>query len=241
MDDKNQGFVLQTIRYGDNSLVVKLFTRQAGLQTYMVKGVHGRSSRNRMAFFQPMTFLRFVQSGRPRPNGMAYLKEPELDYAYQTIPFVLDKSAILVYLAELLSHTLTQQEQNEALYQFVFKSVSWLDLVESHYANFPLYFTLELTRFLGFYPQPDEQGQGVFDMMEGRFVSQAPPHPYYMEQRQSAVVAKLINCPVDNLSSIVLSGQQRSELLDGLITFVRLHAPLTKGIQSHEILKEIFR
>lgn len=241
MEDKIQGFVLQSIRYGDSSLVVKMFTRQAGLQTYMVKGVKGHASRNPAAFFQPLTFLRFVQSGRPRPNGMAYLKDPELDYAFQSIPSVIKKSAILIYLAELLSHTLTQQEQNEELFQFVQQSVAWLDLVDSQYANFPLFFTLELTRFLGFYPHPDQAGQGLFDLMEGRFVASPPPHPYYFDKEKSAVMARFINLKIDNIATIILNGNQRNELLEGLITFVRLHAPLMKGLQSHEILSEVFR
>lgn len=241
MEDKIQGVVLQSIRYGDSSLVVKIYTRQAGLQSYLVKGVTGRAAHHRAALFQPMTFLHFVQSGRPRPNSLSYLKEPELQYAYQSIPMVMNKSAILIYLSELLSHTLTQQEQNEALYQFVYQSVVWLDLVESQYANFPLYFTLELTRFLGFYPQPAEPGKAFFDMMEGRFVAIAPPHPYWLDREQSALVARFLQLPIDEMASVILNGEQRNQLLDGLLTFVRLHAPMVKGLQSHEILKEVLR
>ena len=150
MDDIIQGLVLQSIRYGDTSLIVKVYTLNNGLQTYMVKGVRGKASHNRAAFFQPMTFLKFVQSGKPRTNGIAFLRDTELMYAYQTVPFVMNKSAILMYLSELLSHTLTQQERNDNLFQFIFQSVVWLDLVESGYANFPLYFTLELSRVLCF-------------------------------------------------------------------------------------------
>ena len=62
MNEKTQGFVLQAIRYGDTSLIVKVYTLNNGLQTFMVKGVRGKSSHNRAAFFQPMTFLRMLQS-----------------------------------------------------------------------------------------------------------------------------------------------------------------------------------
>ena len=102
METTTQGFVLQAIPYGDSSLVVKMFTRQAGLQTYMVKGARNRTSRNRVAFFQPMTFLRFVQNSRPpKAGGMGHLKELELDYTYQSIHLEMKKSAILIYVAEL--------------------------------------------------------------------------------------------------------------------------------------------
>ena len=241
MDDKIQGFVLQSIRYGDTSLVVKVYTLNGGLQSYMVKGVRGKASRNRAAFFQPMTFLRFVQSGKPSQSGLAYLKDPEVLYAYQSVPLVMNKSAILMYLSELLSHTLTQQERNDGLYQFVYQSMVWLDLVEAGYANFPLYFTLELSRFLGFYPQSNYHEHAYFDMMEGQFVSSIPPHPYYFGQGESRMLSQLLNRGIDDLASLAMTGLQRNALLDGIITFMRLHAPVLKGLQSHEVLKEVLR
>lgn len=241
MDDKVQGLVLQSIRYGDTSLVVKIYTLNFGLQSYMVKGVRGRSARNHVAFFQPMTFLRFVQNGQPRQNGLAYLKDPELLYAYQSIPLVMNKSAILMYLAELLSHTLTQQERNESLFRFIHQSVVWLDLVESNYANFPLFFTLELSRHLGFYPQDDYREGALFDMMEGHFVTSTPLHPYYFERENSVLLASFLNRGLDEVASIPMTGEQRNAFLEGLLTFMRLHAPVVKALQSHEILREVLR
>ena len=241
MEEQYTGVVLQSIRYGDSSLIVKVYTQNTGLQSYMVRGVNGRASKNRVAFFQPMTFLRFMPSGHPRQNTLGYLKDPELAYAYQSIPVVMNKSAILMYLSELLSHTLTQQERNEALYNFVFQSVVWLDLVESGYANFPLYFTLELSRFLGFYPQSDYKADTYFDMMEGHFVASLPVHPYYMDKEQSMVLAQLMNLGIDEMASVPMSGLQRNDLLDRILTFMRLHAPVLKGLRSHEVLKEVLR
>ena len=241
MEDKVQGFVLQSIRYGDSSLVVKIYTQQAGLQTYMVKGVTGRAAHHRAALFQPMTFLRFVQSGRSRPNSLSYLKEPELQYAYQSIPLVMNKSAILIYLSELLSHTLTQTEQNEALYAFVFQSVVWLDLVESQYANFPLYFTLELTRQLGFYPKANHQEGWCFDMMEGSFAHDYPLHPYYYDANDAAWLAALLDLGIDEACRLPMSTQQRRAMLNGLITFMRLHAPVMNDFHSHEVLQTVLQ
>lgn len=241
MDDKIQGFVLQNIRYGDTSLVVRMYTLNSGLQSYIVKGVKGKASHYRVALFQPMTFLNFVQYGKPRQGGLAFLKDVELAYVYQTIPFVMNKSAILIYLSELLSRTLTQQERDDELYGFISQSIRWLDLVESGYANFPLFFTLELSRFLGFYPKSNYQPQAFFDMMEGQFVMAQPAHPYCFDRESSLVLSRLLSCGIDNLSLVVMTGAQRNALLDGILTFMRLHAPVLKGLQSHEVLKEVLR
>jgi DNA repair protein RecO (recombination protein O) len=241
MNEKIQGFVLHSIRYGDTSLIVKIYTLECGLQTFMVKGVRGKSSHNHAAFFQPMTFLRFVQKGKPRSNGIAFMGDVEVSYVYQTIPNVLNKSTILMYVAELLSHTLTQQERNEPLFTFVQQSISWLDLVEAGYANFPLYFTLELSRFLGFYPQANYREHALFDMMEGQFVDTMPLHPYYFDEEYSAMLSRLLNLGVDELPSVNMTGMQRNTLIEGIITFMRLHAPMLKGLQSHEVLKDVLR
>ena len=52
MSDKTQGIVLQALRYGDTSLIVKVFTRDSGLKSYMVKGAFNHNAKNRVALFQ---------------------------------------------------------------------------------------------------------------------------------------------------------------------------------------------
>lgn len=241
MNDKSQGFVLQSIRYGDTSLIVKIFTPDSGLQTFMVKGVAGKKSKNHAALFQPLTFLQFVKSGKPPKSGIGYIKDIEVFYVLRSYDAAMNKSAILIYLSDLLSHTLTQQEGNEPLYQFVLHSLEWLDLKTSGYANFPLYFTLELSRFLGFYPMANYRDQAVFDMMEGQFVMQLPVHPYCLDEENSALLSRMLNLGLDELAAVPMAGLQRNHLLEGILTFMRLHAPMLKGLQSHEVLKEVLR
>lgn len=241
MNDKSQGFVLQSIRYGDTGLIVKIFTRDKGLQTFMVKGVRGKTSKYRAALFQPLTFLRFVPNAKPTNSGIGYIKDIDVIYSMHSTSSSMTKSAIVIYLMDLLSHTLTQQEGNEPLYNFVFHSVSWLDLVESDYANFPLYFTLELSRFLGFYPQANDHAASYFDMMEGQFVSQLPVHAYCLDEENSLLLSRLLGLGIDEVGMVAMTGRQRNALLDGLITFMRLHAPVLKGLRSHEVLGEVLR
>lgn len=241
MNDKTQGFVLQSIRYGDTSLIVKIFTLERGLQTYMVKGVRSKASQHKAAFFQPMTFLCFISNEKSLKSGIGYIKDIELLYNYRSLGTTLNKSAILIYLSDLLSHTLTQQERNEPLYRFVYQSVEWLDLVETGYANFPLFFTLELSRFLGFYPMANYREHSLFDMEEGQFVLQPPAHPNYLDEENSGLLSRMLNLGIDELAGVPMTGVQRNHLLDGILTFMRLHAPMLKGLQSHEILREVLR
>ena len=144
MDDKIQGIVLQSLRYGDTSLIVRVYTRSSGLKSYIVKGAFNRTAKNRVALFQNLHIINYVEVGNPRQASLGYLKDVQLKIVYHSLPFVINKSAIVMYVSELLSKVMTESEGNASLYDFIEQSLLWLDLVETDYANFPLYFTLEL-------------------------------------------------------------------------------------------------
>ena len=239
MGDKTQGIVLQSLRYGDTSLIVKVFTREAGLKSYMVKGAFNRNAKNRVALFQNLHLINYVEVGNPKQASLGYLKDVQLKTVYHTLPFVMNKSAIVMYVSELLSKTLTEQEKNEPLYDFIEQSLLWLDLVEADYANFPLYFTLELTRQLGFYPKTNYVRGFCFDMMEGQFAHDYPVHPYYFDANSAELLSSFLDKGIDEACRLPLNVGQRREMLDGIITFMRLHAPVMKGFKSHEVLKTV--
>ena len=241
MDDKIQGIVLQSVRYGDSSLVVKVFTRQAGLRSYMVKGAFSRSAKNRAALFQEMSVIGYVEAGKPSSAGLGYLKDVQIDIVFQSLPFVMGKRAILMFVGEMLSKTLAGQEQNVELYDFVVRSLQWLDLMDGSYANFPLYFILELSRHLGFYPKTNHRAGDFFDMMEGSFVPTSPVHPYILEPETATLLNGLLGLGVDEACRLPLRLEQRRTLLDGLVVFMRLHAPVMNGFHSHEVLKEVLQ
>ncbi|MBQ8957165.1 MAG: DNA repair protein RecO [Bacteroidales bacterium] len=239
MDHKIHGIVLQSIRYGDTSLIVRIFTRNEGLRSYMVKGAFNHGSKNRVALFQNLNLIQFVEVSRPNKGSLKYLKDVQLAHVFQSIPFVMNKSAILMYISELLSKTITEQEQNEALFDFIERSMLWLDLVDEHYANFPLFFTLELTRHLGFYPKANLQEGWCFDLMEGSFVHDFPVHPYYLDPEVASLLSQLLDLGIDETCQVPLRTSQRRDLLDKLIVFMRLHAPVMNDFHSHEVLKSV--
>lgn len=238
MDDKIHGIVLQSLRYGDSSLIVKVFTRSRGLQSYMVKGACSHGAKNRAALFQNLNLITYVEAGKPK-GTLGYLKDVQLSQVYQSIPFTMNKSAILMFVSELLAKTLTGQEQNEALFDFVQRSLTWLDLMEQDYANFPLFFTLELTRHLGFYPKTNHKNGFCFDMMEGSFTHDLPLHPYYFDTDNADLLSKFLDVGIDEACHLPLNVGQRRALLDDLIIFMRLHAPVMNDFHSHEVLKSV--
>lgn len=239
MTDHARGIVLQQLRYGDSSLIVKLYSEQHGLLTFMVKGAYGRKSRFRPALFQPLSMLEFVASVQPNKD-FQYFTEVTVETPYHSIPLDVYKSTIALFLAELLSKTLVEQGPNPMLFGFLHSSLQWLDLQHEHFADFHLFFMLELSRFLGFYPRLQaEASWRVFDLLEGSFRTQPAGLAYYLEQEEALLLRQLAQTSLQNLPALKHSLAQRRRLLDILILYYQLHLPIFKGLQSHEVLRTV--
>lgn len=240
MNERLRGIVLQQHKYSETSLIVKVYTETHGLQSYMIKGAFGRHSKLRPAFFQPMTFIEFVADIKGK-RDLHYMSEIAIETVFYSIPFDMQKNAIILFISELLSKTIIEQESNSSLFDFLHRSIYWLDLCKENSTNFHLFFCFELTRYLGFYPKLDRnENQGVFDLMEGVFKTNAPAHGYYIEPPMSLKIRQLCMSRLENLNEIELSNTFRREILHEIITYYRLHLPGFNGLKSLEVLKSVF-
>lgn len=164
--DKSRAIVIKAIKYGDNSLIVKLLTEQNGLQSFMVKGAFNKTAKIRAALFQPLTLLDIVSANSHGELG--YLKEANIEVPYKSIPFEMNKNAIVLFVSELLAKSIQDSETDKELFVFVHDAMTYLDKAESNYADFPLKFSVELSRHLGFSPNTSNyKPDFVFDLEEG--------------------------------------------------------------------------
>ena len=50
MKYKSKGIALTYIKYGETSIISKIFTQELGLQSFIIKGARGKSSKKRVVF-----------------------------------------------------------------------------------------------------------------------------------------------------------------------------------------------
>ena len=55
-----EGVVLHSVKYGDNSIIATIYTREWGRQAYMVNVSRSRKSPNKLGILQPLFFINFV-------------------------------------------------------------------------------------------------------------------------------------------------------------------------------------
>lgn len=237
---KARGIVLNTLKYGDSSMVVHLLTDAGGRRSYMVQGV--RSSRGRgskAALFQPMFAVEFEGLESPRMD-MHRFKEVHSGIVLQTLPFDVRKSTVALFMAEVLYRLVKESEPNEALFSFVWGSVEALDSIDEGVANFHLWFLANLSRFLGFSPGNDYRQGAFFDMVEGVFTSLPPAHMRYLDSANAEIFRDLLECDVQYLGEIGLNRRQRVEFLDSMMAYYGYHLDAVRSVRSTKILREVF-
>ena len=230
--------VLSSIKYGDNSLIVRMYGQQTGLLQCMLKGVLGRRKGKLSAgLFQPLSQLEVIAV--PGRNGkLGYLKEAVLGVPYTTIPTDIHKSAIAIFLAETLSQSLREEAPDPLLYQYLQSAFSWLD-GPNPIANFHLLFLIGLTRYLGFYPDDSVEDAGYFDMVEGAFSTYPPAGPG-ISGDQVFLFRQLLGINFDGTALVKMNKKQRRELLRSLVNYYEIHLQGFRKPRSLDLLDEVF-
>ena len=157
---------------------------------------------------------------------------------YQTIPFQMDKIAVVLFLSEVLSSTLREEEANSSLFNYLASSLSWFDM-QDDVANFHILFLLSLTKHLGFFPDVRDQNHPYFDMGNGCFSAQKSIQQID-SPRTISVFKSFLGTTFDNLSEVLVSSTERKELLELLMQYYQVHLQGFSRPKSLNILHEIF-
>jgi DNA repair protein RecO (recombination protein O) len=242
MTYKTKGIVLRSIKYGETSLVVSIFTELFGVQTYMVNGVRSAKSKTSKAnYFVPAAMLDLVVYHHEQKN-MQRIKEFGWAVIYQSVLGDVIKNSIALYLVELLHKCLKQPEQHTDLYLFCEEVLLQLDeSTAKAAANYPLFFALHLPQFLGFRMQDNYSANcAVLDLQEGCFTQNAPAHTHYLENEAAEITSQILKTmhPAE-LENAALSQQSRRMLLQHYHTYYALHIAEFGTIKTIAVLQEV--
>jgi len=241
---RTKGIVLRTIKYGETSVVVNIFTELFGIQSYLVNGIRTSSkTSSKASLFQPASILEMEVYHNELKN-LQRIKEFKWNYLYKNILSDITKNSVAVYMIELLQKCLKQPENNTALFEFCEESLMQLDIAEeSVTANFPLYFSLQLVHFFGFSIRDNySKEKSILDLQEGTFTHIVPQHSYFLDGDYSHTISKLLKVHnADELSKIKLNKDSRREMLLAIQTFYALHIQEFGVMKTLPVLHEILR
>ncbi|ULQ51214.1 DNA repair protein RecO [Flavihumibacter fluvii] len=243
MNHTTKGIVLRTVKYGETSIIVAVFTEMFGVQSYIVNGVRSSSKKGgtRANLFQPGALLELVVYHNEQKN-LQRIREYRWSVLYEHIFYDVFKGSVATYMIELLTKCLKQPEPNADLFYFMEDVLLHLDKASmAVVANFPLFYAVHLANFFGFRIADEHSEELPFlDLQEGLFVAHAPHHSMFLDATLSEVTAHLLKVmQPGELEEIKLHVSTRRSLLQLYETYYALHVPEFGHLRSLQVLQEV--
>lgn len=240
MIEKFDGIVLRTKRYSDTLMIADIYTRSHGRLSFLVPVSRSRNSKVRSVLFQPLSMLSFMASYK-RGKPLSRINDVQPYSMYSTIPYDAVKSSIALFLAELLTFSLREEEGDEGLFNFLDRSFSLLDNLETGYADFHIVFMSQLLRYLGVYPNLEGNTScSYLDLAQGSVVHVHPLHTNFLLPQDAQPFISVLQTGYESMHTLSLNRGLRGKYLAILLLYYRLHIPDFPQLRSLDVLREIF-
>lgn len=236
---KVQGIVIRCIKYGETSLIFDMYTLQYGLASFIVNGARKPKSKLPASLFQLMNWLEVIAYMK-EPHSLNRIREAQIIFHYQNIPFDLPKSSVALFMTEIVQKTMKENETNQELYAFLQHAYRYLDQSVLPIANLHLLFLLELSAFLGFRPHDKWSEEApYFNLVSGQFVDTV--HPLYtLDQAVSRLMSDFLEHSLENVHEVKVGRGMRQRVLGDILSFYHYHLDRLPEIRTHKILAGVF-
>ena len=236
----SKAFVIRSIKNGETSLIASCYLEDIGFKTFIVKGVYGsKKSKFSKAHFFPLNIVNLNYSYTEGRN-LGFIKEVKTEKLYSTLHSDVQKSSIIIFLSEILNSIFREEtDVNNDLFEFLFNSLSWYDQVGSC-NNFHIKFLLELSKFIGFYPNINNENDSFFDLQLGSTVS-TRPIDVNISGDDFSIFKKFLGMKFEDLNLMSLKNNSRVRILNYIIDYYSLHLQMFKTPKSINVFNEIFK
>ena len=225
---KTKGLVINYLKYKESSIIVKIFTRELGLKSYIVNSVRSAKSKSKMGFYQPLTLLDLVVYDKDK-SSLNRISEVKLHYAFQRIPFDFYRSGVAMFVGEVLGKSIYENYTNDSLYDFLEEAITYLDQEETNIQLYPISFLLETSKFLGFGTSDSTE---LFEQLFGL----VHDDDFAREEK------KYLNELMENSfsSGMHVPAVYRRKIMDDLIKFYQLHLDGFSELKSVKVLRNLY-
>ena len=240
---KTEAIVLHSVKYGEQKLIIDMFTRQSGRLSFVASLPKSPRSKLKKQYFQPLTLLDIEYDYRPQQQ-LQKLQEASLLIPLPTLQADPSKLAISLFACEFLYHALRDETRNEPLFCYITSSLEWLDGRKENFANFHLVFLMHLSRFLGFYPNLEEKGTSAelyFDLQTATFCDTPPVHRDFLMPQEARRIHLMMRMDFATMHLFKMSQSERNRTLEVLLHYYHLHLPAFPELRSLAVLRELFR
>jgi DNA repair protein RecO (recombination protein O) len=229
-----KGLIIKRFSYSETSLIVHCFTEDVGLKSFLFQG----AKKKKGLVLIPLSPIEFTYYQK-EDGQLAKMTDAILCQPFASIPFNPIKSTVLFFQVEILSYVLHEGVPDKHLYSFLVEELTWLDENDS-LANYPIYWLLELSQQLGFYPLKQEANTQFFDLENGEFVNFQPSSFKYRQGEDVQYLFQLVNLDKTASLHFAIPKSSRQKVLQLLLDYFKIHIPNFNPSSALEVIQSIW-
>ncbi|MBI1184357.1 DNA repair protein RecO [bacterium] len=231
-----RGIVLGFIKYGESSVIARIFTEKHGLVPFMVQGVFRKKARISASQLQPLTLLDMVYYFRDNKQ-VQNIKEVRANPPLNIIQSNVVKSSLAIFASDVLKQLLKNTGSEPDLFHEVYAQVVALNGAEEASAYWPHHFLIEVAKTQGFAPM-QEAGGRFFHLGEGKFTNIPMGNNDTMQADETALFVQLLERRNETAN---VPRDLRNRLLDKLISYCAYHSGGFAELKSLSVIRNILR
>ena len=224
---------LLNYKYGEESIIAKIFTEEYGLISYSVKRGRSKKSKNKISLLQHMSLIN-ISAQKKQKNEIQFLKEISLSHSLINSYLNINKQLLRMFMAEVLEKILVSNEQDKRLFNFIWNEIILLDTLEKVSSNYALNYLLSITYYLGFYPSKENIELDFFDLEKASFVEKEDNSGMIIKGENLVFFKSLL---INNNNNIPY--KNRKEILKLILKYYKTHYYNLENIKSFDVIDDM--
>ena len=117
MKYKSRAITLHYVKLGESSIIAKILTEEIGLQSFIVKGVRKKNTKNKLVLFQPLNLI-VIEANYIAKKNIQTIDDVRLYNArYNNLD--IQKTFLWMFIAEILLNVIKESQTDKNLFKFV--------------------------------------------------------------------------------------------------------------------------
>lgn len=240
MITKTEAICIKNTRYGESSVICKMFTAEHGLGSFMVQGLNRKSSAIRPSHIAPGNIVDMVIYQKPQAS-IQRIKELRIKTPMLHIHTDMVKNAVLQFMLEIIVKTNEEHLKDEMIFNFIKKAIHQLEIQNQNLGSTPLFFLCSYLKFSGWFPNLEYwEKDNTFNLIEGKFESpNIAQLANILGAEHSNALYNFLLLVQEEENPEIVNPLHRRELFNTLLSYYEIHLLKGRKINSPAILAEV--
>lgn len=230
----DQGIVLGKTDFSESSVVLRVFTKVHGLQSFLFQGAKKKKGVTVLPM-QPVEFTYY----RRNDSEMGKIGDWSTLFPISQLSLNPIKSCICFFMAEVTSHLVHQGQPDAEFVEQLMLELAWLNESEE-LSSYPLWFLAECIRHAGITPDDfDNENATILDFKKGAFVSREPDHPFYNSTHGIETCKLALKTDRSELLAMHLHREERMLAMDAFIAYLSFQISGWRALKSLDVIRTV--